>query len=168
MQELEEAMSELIGMLFEILPARLLIFVLGLGVIGIGIYGCNTIRENNRPYNAAVGEEGRIVDAQVVSKREATEAAPRDSDQIFVTVHYLDLSYEVDGQTFRKDVSVDGDEYRSVKENDTIKVRLHPSDPKYVVTPKMAKPSGIFAWIGCIIAFLLGLFMVLAIIISMF
>jgi hypothetical protein len=149
------------------LPPRLSLFIFALIIMGGGIYGWRTLRTDINLYDAAMGKAGKTVDARVYLKNTESRSSNSGKGSTYLA-HYFLLTYDIDGEHYQETVYVSGDEYNSVKEDEIIKIHYHPDHPKYLVTPKMARPSAWFGTIVSVFALLLGLSLALAVIYSLF
>lgn len=160
-------MSELLELLLELLLNRLGLFILGVALIIGGFYGWRQYRHDAALYDSAISKEGREAEARIAWKnRESTGDYHDDGSTTYN--YYLDLEYETEHGTQKTKVYVDPDEYDSVELSKNIRIRYPPENLQFVVTPKMERPSVFWATIGFGFLIILGLFICLGVLISLF
>lgn len=157
--------------LLEIIPPRLLAFLIAAGFIAAGVYIWMGGSADRALYDAAVGKEGKTYQAEVRRKviRSESSSGVNDHDNGTVNVNYLELSYAKNGNHDEFDsieAQVDRDEYDAVKEGDKIKISFHPDNPKYVVTPLKTRPGVFWLRFGGGIFIVLGVIFILMILVS--
>lgn len=160
---------EIFEFLLEFFFNRLGIFILGVALVIGGIYGWKEFRHEVGMYDAAVGKNGKEVEAKIVWKN--TERSNSDSyrdDGGSTLVGYINVEFETENGRQGAKVYLDSSEYDLVKEGDPIKIHYHPDNPEYVVTPLMKRSSVLFASIVTGFCMLLGILLCLAVIISLF
>ncbi len=156
----------MIDLIFEILPGRLLAFLLALGIAVGGWFLWTGNNEERAMYDAAVGKDSTSVVAEVRRKTTRSESTSgiNDHDTGSADVSYLIMSYEDDGDWKSIDARVDGDEFRSTNVGDKIKVSFDPANTDYVVTPGKTRPGvlwyrlggGILMFIGGMLMLMVG------------
>lgn len=156
-------------LIFELIPAKLLAFLLALAFIAAGVYIWRGGSLERGFYEAAVGKESKTYQAEVRRKTVRSERSDNynDSSDGSVDVNYLVLGfYEKDGQFSTVDAQVDRDEYDMVKEGDTIKISFHTDNPEYIVTPMKKRPGVFWHRLGGSIFVILGVIFILMLLAS--
>lgn len=153
----------------ELLPPRLLAFLITVAFIVAGIYFWMSGNSERELYDRAVGKEAKTYQAEVRRKviRAEKSSGINDHDSGTVNVNYLELGYDEHGKYYSIDARVDRDEYDSVNEGDTIKISFHPDDTSYVVTPMKTRPGVLWHRLGGGILVVLGSVFLLMILISL-
>lgn len=161
----------MIDFIIELIPPRLLGFIIGVLFIVGGVWVWQSGTAERTLYDNAVGPGSVTYDSRIRFKRVRSESTSgiNDHDTGSADVCYLTVGYDdADGKYHSMDVAVDRDEYDSVKEDGMIKISFHPGFPEYVVTPMETRPGVLWYRIGAILLLIVGVFVVLAIIISLF
>lgn len=156
--------------ILELLPPRLLGFLLAAGILAGGVYIWTGGSAERALYDAAVGKNGKTFQAEIRYKTTRSERSSgvNDHDSGSVDVDYLQLSYEENGDYKSIEARVDRDEFDAVEESETIKISFHPGNPEYVVTPMKNRPSVIWHRIGGGILIGIGAILILMIFVSLF
>ncbi len=157
----------MLELLIELLANRLGLFILGVILAIGGVYGWMDFRHDVRLYDAATGADGKTAQAKIVWKNtEQNRSDSYRSDGGATLVGYINVEFETENGNQTVKVYLDSDEYDSVKEGDTIKIKYNPENPEYVVTPKMKRGSVLFASIVTGFCTILGILLCIAVIIS--
>lgn len=159
----------MIELLLELFTNRIGLFILGIVFIVGGVYGWKDYRHEANLYNAAIGSEGKTVEAEIVWKN--TERSSSDTyrdDGGSTLVGYINIEFETENGEQRVKVYLDSDEYDKIKEGDIIKVNYHPNNPEYAVTPYTDRPSTVFSTIIFGFCIFLGFALCLAVVVSFF
>lgn len=148
--------------LFEFIPGRLLAFALALGIAVGGWFVWGGGNEERALYDAATGGGGKTVQAKIRYKTERMESSGDEDAPGYTAVSYLEFEFEENGEWQFIEGRVSGDEYRSVKVGDTMKISFHPANLDYIVTPAKSRPSVIWFRIGgAILMFIGGILMLM-------
>lgn len=160
----------MIEFILELIPPRLFGFLIGVLFIVGGVYVWQVGSAERTLYDNATGAGSKTYNAEIRYKttRQESSSGVNEHDSGTVSVDYLDLSYEEDGNYRSVSVAVDKDEFNSVKPGDRIKISFHPGLPDYVVTPMKHRPGVLWYRVGSIAMLLLGVLIVLMILVSLF
>lgn len=154
--------------LFELIPGRLLAFLIAAGFIAAGVYGWTSGNEARAEYDMAVS--GKTYQAEVRRKvvRQESSSGINDHDTGTVSVNYLSLSYTDENDEYQSiEAQVDRDEYDKTKEGDKIKISFHPDNPKFVVTPMTERPGVFWYRVFAVIFIGLGVIFILMLLVSL-
>ena len=155
--------------LLELLPGRLLIFLIAAGFVAAGVYAWTSGNDARAEYDLAVSTGSKTYQAEVRRKvvRQESSSGVNDHDTGTVSVNYLVLAYEDENGDYQSiDAQVDRDEYDKMKEGDKIKISFHPDNPSFVVTPMKERPGVVWYRIFGSILIFLGVIFILMILAS--
>lgn len=149
----------------ECLPPRLLGFIVGLAILGAGIYGFRAVWQESGQVRRALGPQGVTVQAEVRSRFTGySDTTTNDGN----TTEYTKISvlYDYAGETHRVDLIASGTPLENAREGDKLNLRLHPSQPELLFHPD-TKPPNRLLYIPAVLAIGLGLLLALAILVSL-